>query len=77
MPETISVDITEVRIGQSIKVKDISIENVELLDNANAVIMAVKTSRVAVAEEEEEGPGVTAALDAERSNEEAEAAVEE
>ena len=55
MPETVSVDITEVRIGESIMVKDITIENVELLDNENAVIMAVKTSRVAVAEEEEEG----------------------
>lgn len=58
MPETVTVDITNVRIGQSIKVKDISIENVELLDNPNSVIMAVKTSRVAVDvddEDEEEG----------------------
>ena len=63
MPETVTVDITEVRIGQSIKVKDISIDNVELLDNANAVIMAVKTSRVAVDEEEEEEGEATEATE--------------
>lgn len=54
MPETVTVDITEVRIGQSIKVKDVSVDNVEFLDNENAVIMAVKTSRVAVADEDED-----------------------
>jgi len=65
MPETVTVDITNVRIGQSIKVKDISIENVELLDNSNSVIMAVKTSRVAVDldEEEEDVDGEEAATE--------------
>lgn len=61
VPEVVTIDITEVRIGQSIKVKDISIENVELLDNPNSVIIAVKTSRVAVdPEEEEEGEDAAA-----------------
>jgi large subunit ribosomal protein L25 len=59
MPDVVEVDITKLKIGQSIKVQDISIENVELLDTPNAVVVAVKTSRVAVTtddeEEEEEG----------------------
>lgn len=60
LPETVEIDITNVRIGQSIKVKDVDLENVEFLDNENAVIIAVKTSRVAVEvdeelEEDEEG----------------------
>jgi len=56
LPEEVVIDITELRIGQSIKVKDVQLDNVECLDNENAVIIAVKTSRVAVEEElEEEG----------------------
>lgn len=64
LPEFVEVDITNVRIGQSIKVKDIKLDGVELLDNENSVIMAVKTSRVAVddtdeEEESEDGEGAT------------------
>ena len=59
LPEVVTIDITNVKIGGSIKVKDVSLENVECLDNENAVIIAVKTSRTAVAvsddDEEEEG----------------------
>lgn len=59
MPEVITIDISKVRIGQDIKVRDVSIENVEFLNAPNAVIIAVKTSRVAVDEdlEDEEGEG--------------------
>ena len=59
LPEVVTIDITNVKIGGSIKVKDVSLENVECLDNENAVIIAVKTSRTAVAvsddDEKEEG----------------------
>ncbi len=59
LPEVVTIDITNVKIGGSIKVKDVSLENVECLDNENAVIIAVKTSRTAVAvsddDKEEEG----------------------
>ena len=58
IPEEIEVDITKVRIGQGIKVEDVDLENVEFLDHPKAVIMAVKTSRVAIEDEiddEEEG----------------------
>ena len=70
VPEEVSIDITKLRIGQSIKVKDLSLNNVECLDNENAVIIAVKTSRVAVeeeleGEEGEEGEGEEAAAETE------------
>ena len=54
LPEVVSIDITEMKIGDSIKVKDITLDKVECLDNENAVIIAVKTSRVAVVVDEEE-----------------------
>ena len=54
IPEEISIDISNVRIGQSIKVVDLNLENVEILDHPNAVIIAVKTSRVAIEEEHED-----------------------
>lgn len=66
MPETVTVDITEIRIGQSIKVKDVNIDKVELLDNPNSVIVAVKTSRVAVDVDDEDDE---AAADGEESTE--------
>tara|TARA_R110002049_G_scaffold64747_6_gene170501 strand:+ start:5202 stop:5822 length:621 start_codon:yes stop_codon:yes gene_type:complete len=57
MPDVVEVDITKLKIGQSVKVQDISIEGVELLDTPNAVIVAVKTSRVAVTTDDEEEEG--------------------
>lgn len=71
LPEAIIVDITNLRIGQSIRIKDIANDKVKFLDAANAVIVSVARSRVSVAdddEEEEEG--------AEASAEGAEAAAE-
>lgn len=57
LPEAITVDITPLKIGQSIKVGDIKVSGLTLLDAANAVVVAVKMSRAAVAgatvEEEE------------------------
>lgn len=54
LPEEVSIDITKLKIGQSIKVKDVEMENVEFLDNENAVIIAVKTSRVAVTTDDDD-----------------------
>jgi large subunit ribosomal protein L25 len=60
LPEDISVNIEKLRIGQSIKVADVAALNpkLEFAGNPNDVIVAVKTSRAAVADgedEEEEG----------------------
>lgn len=64
LPDNIVLDITNLDIGDSIKVKDISGENLEFLDIPNAEIVGVKVTRVAeiieevseeVGEEAEEG----------------------
>lgn len=59
IPSEIEVDITKLRIGYGIKVEEISIDNVEFMDHPKSVIVAVKTSRVAVDDaldgEDEEG----------------------
>lgn len=55
LPEVITLDISNLEIGQGIKVKDIDVENVEFLNTPNAVVVGVKTSRgVKSAEEGEE-----------------------
>ena len=60
LPDAITLDISKLRIGQAIRVKDIAIDGVKLLDPANAVVVSVKMARGAVkgadadSEEEEE-----------------------
>ncbi|MBL4625697.1 MAG: 50S ribosomal protein L25 [Flavobacteriales bacterium] len=55
IPEDIIVDIATLKIGQSIKVADVAALNpkLEFAGNPNDVIVAVKTSRAAVEDEEE------------------------
>jgi large subunit ribosomal protein L25 len=48
LPDAITLDITKLRIGQAIRVKDIAIEGVSFLDPANAVVVSVKMARGAV-----------------------------
>ena len=60
LPDAITLDITKLRIGQSIRVNSIQIPGVTFLDPANAVVVSVKMARGAVkgadagVEEEEE-----------------------
>ena len=54
LPETIEIDISSLRIGTSIRVHELSLDNIKFLNNTDDVIVAVKTARAAVAEEEEE-----------------------
>ncbi|MBF25878.1 MAG: 50S ribosomal protein L25/general stress protein Ctc [Flavobacteriales bacterium] len=54
LPGTIEIDITNLRIGDSIRVADVTRENITFLNNSDDVIVAVKTARAAIAEEEEE-----------------------
>lgn len=54
LPENIELDITNLRIGQSIKVGEIQKEGLRFLDADNAVVVAIKRSRVAVADEDED-----------------------
>ena len=53
IPEFLPVDITEVKIHQSIKVGDLSYDKIELLDPKRSMVLAVATSRVAQKSEEE------------------------
>ena len=54
LPETIDVDITNLRIGQSIRVSDLSLDNITFLNNEADVVVAVKTARAAIQEAEDE-----------------------
>lgn len=55
IPDSVEIDVTDLKIGNAIKVADLSFEGVEILDPASNVVVAVKTARGAVTEEEEEG----------------------
>jgi large subunit ribosomal protein L25 len=48
LPEEIIIDITNLRIGQAIRIKDIANEKVKFLDAQNAVIVSVSRSRLSV-----------------------------
>jgi large subunit ribosomal protein L25 len=47
IPDELLLDITNIEIGQSIKVRDLSYPEFEILDPKNAVVASVKTVRVA------------------------------
>jgi large subunit ribosomal protein L25 len=47
IPEFLPIDITEVKIHQSIKVGELSFNKIELLDPKKSMVLAVATSRVA------------------------------
>lgn len=63
-PDVVTVDISKLRIGQQIRVKDVTIPGVEILEPANAVIVGIKTARGAVDEEEEEEEGAAEGAEA-------------
>jgi len=68
LPDTIELDITPLKIGDSIKVKEIKVNGLEFLDPKSDVILAVRTTRTAIKEddeEEEEAPAEAATESAE------------
>ncbi len=60
LPDTIEINVTKLGIGQSIKVGDLSLKNIEILDKKTNVVVAVTITRAAkgaagaIIEEEEE-----------------------
>jgi large subunit ribosomal protein L25 len=48
LPDSITLDIAKLKIGMSIRVKNIEIPGVTILDPANAVVVSVKMARGAV-----------------------------
>jgi large subunit ribosomal protein L25 len=53
LPEYLPIDITEIKIHQSVKVGDLSFDKIELLDPKIDAVLTVATSRVAQKTEEE------------------------
>ena len=47
LPDTVDVDVTELGIGQGIKVADLNIPNVEFLDTPSNVVVSVAITRAA------------------------------
>lgn len=54
LPDTIEVDISKLRIGHSVRVKELESDGIKLLNAPNAVVVSVKMSRGALDIEEEE-----------------------
>jgi large subunit ribosomal protein L25 len=56
LPEFIPVDITDLKIHDSVKVSDLTMDNIEFLDMKKSMVLTIATSRVAL-KEEGEGEG--------------------
>ena len=57
IPEYMPIDITDVKIHQTVKVGDISYDKIELIDSKISTILSVATSRVVQKEEVETAEG--------------------
>lgn len=58
IPEEISIDVSPMKIGDSVQIKTLSIDGVSFLDNPSNVVVSVRTARGAAEDEEdEEGEG--------------------
>lgn len=60
IPDHLTIDITGLGIGQSIKIGDLNYGNLEIIDNKRAMIVSVEVSRVSLKEEEAAAPGAEA-----------------
>ncbi len=72
LPEYLEVDITDLKIHQSVKVGDLSYKGLELLDPKIATVVTVASSRVSAKAEGEEAAGEETAQAAEATEEKAE-----
>ena len=48
LPDTLDIDVTEVEIGDVIKIGDLSYDNLEILDPSRSMIFAIVSSRVSM-----------------------------
>jgi large subunit ribosomal protein L25 len=69
LPEELLVDVTELKIHQSVKVGDLSYDKVELIDPKIATVVTVATSRVAQKSEDETAVAAGAEASAETAAE--------
>jgi large subunit ribosomal protein L25 len=77
LPEYLEMDITHVDIGDSLKVGDLSYENLEVLDPPRAMIYSVVSSRVAMKGMEIEEPEAEETAEGEEAAAEGEEAAAE
>lgn len=63
LPDNVTIDITPMTIGEKVYVKDLEASNFDILTAGSSVIVAVKTAR-GVVDEEEEAAAADAAADA-------------
>ena len=70
LPDSITVDVADLRIGDSIRVSDINLDGVEFREPASAVVLGVKMARGAVDEDEEEAATEEGAEGSEEGSEE-------
>ena len=56
-PESIEIDITDLRIGQKVRISEVKTPGLTILAPANAVICGIKTARGAMDEDEEDEEG--------------------
>ncbi|MCL4160420.1 UNVERIFIED_CONTAM: hypothetical protein GTU68_009842 [Idotea baltica] len=61
LPDLIEIDITDLKIGDKVSVRDLDQSKYTLLHSDNTVICQVKTSRTAVVDEDEEEEGAEGA----------------
>ena len=55
LPDNVTLDISELTIGEKVYVRDVEAANFDVLTAGSAVIVSVKTARGVVDEDEEEG----------------------
>lgn len=57
IPDQVDIDVTELELGKSLQIKDLNLENIEILEPASDVVAMVKLTRAAMsqADGEEEG----------------------
>ena len=67
IPEFLPIDVSQLEVGDSIRVKDLSFENIKILDDPNETILLVEHSKIAKEIEE-----IDEALEAEIGEEEEE-----
>ena len=57
LPDAITLEISDMKIGDKIYVRDIDVDKFDILTSGNAVVVAVKTARNVIEEVEEEVTG--------------------
>jgi len=65
LPDNVTIDITPMKIGDKVYVKDLDVANFDILTAGSSVVVAVKTARGVIDEEEEEAAAADADAPAE------------